>query len=148
MLHVKGGKENEYRLLGGKKGITRRAGRISLISVSHTLKGYIIREKQSPFHLSLSFSTCTLTQPPSQSLPLCSSRIFSFSCSIMAYWETFIHPHTHPPLLFHYPPFCPLLSPPPPLHPPPPSCLPCLSLSTSLYLITPRGPPCCDPGHW
>lgn len=82
------------------------AGGINLISVANTKKVYITREKQSPLHLS--FSLClslhVVTQPPFQSLPLC-PPLFSFSCYIMAYWETSTHPYTHPPL-----PLLPFLS--------------------------------------
>lgn len=91
----KGSKENEYRLLflGGGS-----AGGISLISVANTKKGYIIREKQSPFHPSLCIFHCMYSPPPPfQSVPLCPPLV-SFLCSIMAYWETSTHPYTHPPL--------------------------------------------------
>lgn len=55
------------------------AGGISLISVTNAKKAYITGEKQSPFHLSfsLSFSTCSHSTPPFQSLPLC-PPLFSF----------------------------------------------------------------------
>lgn len=63
-LHVKGGKENEYRLSGKKTGMRRRAGGISFISVSPTVKRDIIREKQSPFHISLCLSLPVLSLNP------------------------------------------------------------------------------------
>lgn len=71
-LHVEQRKEYEYRLKWKKEKnwIRSRVGWISFISVSLTVKRDIIREKQSPLHISLSFTTCTLTQPPSQSLSL------------------------------------------------------------------------------
>lgn len=132
----------------GKKS----AGEISLISVANAKKGYITREKQSPFYLpfSLCLSLHVVTQPPRPPHP----PFFNHSLSAHLFSLFMLHngilrkplPTPIPILLFHYSPFCPLLSP-PPLPPPPSSRLACLLLSTSLYLITLRGPPCCDLGH-
>lgn len=103
-LRVKGVKKTSagfYR----KTGMRMRSGGISCISVSLTVKSDIIREKQSPFHISHRLSLPVLSVNPhlSHSPSLSLSAHLWFSCSIMAHWETFIHPH--PPL-----PLSPFLS--------------------------------------
>lgn len=56
MSHVKGVKENKCRWAFRNVGMRSRTGGISFISVCLALKGDIIREKQSPFHIYLRLS--------------------------------------------------------------------------------------------
>ena len=101
-LHVKGGKENECGLLE-KAGMRRRAGGISFISISLTVKGDIIREKAISLpSLSLSFSTCTFTQLPSQSHSLSLSLSLSLPISDFLFFMLHngilrnLHPPSYP----------------------------------------------------
>lgn len=152
------GEENESRLLGRKKESVGGHVGISLISLSSTLKGYIIRARQS--------SVCTSPPPHCLTLPVLSITLTQLISDFL-FLELHngilrnLHPLLVPPSssFSSSPTLLPsifvldslLSSPPlhPPSPPPPPSwrCPHCLSLSTSLYLITPREPPCCDPGH-
>lgn len=143
---LEGGKKTSTDSLE-KRGICERAGGISLISVSHTLKGYIIREQQSPFHISLCLSLPVLNPISiTPSLPVSDFLFFMLHNGILRNLHLPSHPSSSSFPLFPrfvlYSLLFTLLHP-----PPPPSLLPCLSLSTPLYLITPGGPPCCDPGH-
>lgn len=135
----KGSEENESRLLEGES-----AGGISLISVANTKKGYIIREKQSPFHPSLSvfYSMYSLNPPISISPSLPTAFLFfMLHNGILRNLYLPLYPSSSSiiPLFVLYSLLLLFL-----LH-----LLPAWPVShfPLLYLITLRGPPCCDPGH-
>lgn len=67
--HVKGPREKQACAFRTVVGMRRRAGGISFLSVSVAVKGDVIREKAISLpYPSVSFSTCTFTQPSSPSL--------------------------------------------------------------------------------